>query len=70
LLSGPRGRLRANTNLPPAFPPKGWTLGRHPAAWRALTRAAGLLRPLAQQGELMRRDREWVLAGIERELAR
>jgi hypothetical protein len=44
----------------PAFPPKGWTLGLHLAAWRAL----------AQQGELMRRDREWVLAGIERELAR
>jgi hypothetical protein len=45
--------------------------GLVPAARRELlTRAAGLLRPLAQQGKLMRRDREWVLAGIERELAR
>jgi tetratricopeptide (TPR) repeat protein len=45
--------------------------GLVPAARRELlARAAGLLRPLAQQGKLMRRDREWVLAGIERELAR
>ena len=41
------------------------------AARRALlTRAAEILRPLAGEGKLTRRDRDWVLAGVERDLAR
>jgi hypothetical protein len=35
-----------------------------------LTRAAEILRPLATEGKLTRTDRDWVLAGIERDLAR
>jgi len=35
-----------------------------------LTQAAEILRPLAKEGKLNRTDRDWVLAGIERDLAR
>ncbi|MFM9079381.1 MAG: hypothetical protein ACKOTE_04490 [Opitutaceae bacterium] len=35
-----------------------------------LTQAAEILRPLAKEGKLTRTDRDWVLAGIERDLAR
>lgn len=41
-----------------------------PARRSLLTRAAEILRPLAAEGKLTRTDRDWVLAGIERDLAR